>query len=390
MTYHKRLFQEPEGSYFLLGPRGTGKSTWLKHQHPDALQIDLLDAVVFRTFAARPETLEEVVLAEVDKTTVIIDEIQRVPELLSVVHRLIELKLGKQFILTGSSARKLKRAGVDLLAGRALFRTLHPFMAIEIPEDFQLEKALVYGTLPLVMASKQPKDVLAAYAATYLQQEVQAEGIVRNIGEFARFLEVVAFSHGEMINVSNIAGECQVERKTVSSFLSVLEDLLLSFQLEIFTKRARRDLVSHPKFYLFDPGVFRSLRKKGPLDSTFELDGHALEGLVAAHLRAWIAYSSKECRLYYWRTRHGVEVDFILYGEEAFYAIEVKNSTNISHSDLKGLKSFQSDYPECQPLLLYRGKDKRMIDQILCLPVDSFLLKLDPKHPLNIPNHSGR
>ncbi len=383
-AFRKRLFQEPKTSYFLFGPRGTGKSTWLRKYHEEALWIDLLDAITFRYFSARPETLEEVVLAEPLKKTIVIDEIQRVPELLSMVHKLIEQKLGKQFVLTGSSARKLKRAGVDLLAGRAVVRTFHPFMAMEIPDQFQLERALVFGTLPIVVASDQPKDVLAAYAATYLQEEVQAEGLVRNVGEFARFLEVIAFSHGEMINVSNIARECLVERKVVASFLAILEDLLLSFQLQVFTKRAKRELSSHSKFYLFDAGVFRSLRQRGPLDKNEELDGHALEGLVATHLRSWIAYSNKECRLYYWRTRHGVEVDFILYGEDTFSAIEVKNSDKVFPGDLRSLKSFYSDYPECTPCLLYRGDKRLLIDGILCIPCSEFLLNLNPNSNLSI------
>lgn len=236
--------------------------------------------------------------------------------------------------------------------------------------------------MPIVISSPHPKDVLAAYVATYLQEEVQAEGIVRNVGEFARFLEVIALSHGEMINVSNIAKECHVERKVVSSFVSVLEDLLLSFQLPVFTKRAKRELVSHPKFYLFDAGVYRSLRRRGPLDSNEELDGHALEGLVATHLRAWMAYSGKDCNLYYWRTRHGVEVDFILYGDNIFSAIEVKNSTNVYSSDLKSLRSFHADYPECKPLLIYCGVKRLLVEGILCLPCNDFLLNLDPTLPL--------
>lgn len=377
-SFHDRLFQEPKGSYFLFGPRGTGKSTWLQKYHANALWIDLLHAVTFREFTTRPERLQELVEAN-SQQTVVIDEIQRVPELLSMVHSLIEQKLNKRFVLTGSSARKLKRTGVDLLAGRAVLRTMHPFMAKEIGDQFQLENALKFGMLPLVLASDDPQDTLNSYAATYLQEEVQAEGLVRNVGEFARFLEIIAFSHGQQININNIAQECQVERKIVSSFITILEDLLLSFQLPVFTKRAKRELSSHPKLYLFDAGVYRSLRPKGPLDRKEEMDGHALEGLVAQHLRAWIGYSGRECQLYFWRTRHGVEVDFVLYGEENFYAIEVKNGIKVSPQDIKSLKSFRDDYPECTPYLVYRGKDRLMIDGILCIPCQEFLLQIDPE-----------
>ncbi|MBS0655515.1 MAG: ATP-binding protein [Verrucomicrobia bacterium] len=378
-TFQDRLFSEPKGSYFLFGPRGTGKSTWLKKYHANALWIDLLQAVTFREFSARPERLQELVDAHSEKATIVIDEIQRVPELLTVVHSIIEQKTNKKFVLTGSSARKLKRTGVDLLAGRAVLRSFHPFMAMEIPAQFQLESALTFGTLPLVMASSDPQDILNAYVATYLQEEVQAEGLVRNVGEFARFLEVIAFSHAEQINITNIAKECEVERKTVSSFVTILEDLLLAFQLTVFTKRAKRELSSHNKLYLFDAGVYRSLRPRGPLDRREEIDGHALEGLVAQHLRAWIGYSGKDCRLFFWRTRHGLEVDFVLYGADLFCAIEVKNSNKVSPQDLKSLKHFQEDYPECTPYLLYRGKDRLVVDGILCIPCQEFLLQLDPR-----------
>lgn len=383
-SYHERFFREPKGSYFLFGPRGTGKSTWLKNQHANALWIDLLQAVTFREFSARPERLQELVLANPSQNTIIIDEIQRVPELLSIVHSLIEQKLNKKFILTGSSARKLKRAGVDLLAGRAVVKTFHPFMALELNQQFELDNALKLGMLPLVLGAAEPQDTLSAYAATYLQEEVQAEGLVRNVGEFARFLEVIAFSHGEQININNISKECEVERKTVTSFVSILEDLLLSFQLTVFTKRAKRELSSHPKLYLFDAGVYRSLRPRGPLDRKEEMYGHALEGLVAQHLRAWIGYSSIDCELYFWRTRHGLEVDFILYGEEIFYAIEVKNSDKVYSTDLRSLKSFREDYPECTPYLIYRGKDRLVIDGILCIPCREFLLHLNPRTPSSL------
>jgi len=377
-SFHDRFFREPKGSYFLFGPRGTGKSTWLKQHHADALWIDLLQAIPFREYSARPERLQELIDAYPSQNTIVIDEIQRVPELLSVVHSVIEQKQNKKFVLTGSSARKLKRTGVDLLAGRAVIRTFHPFMAKEIAGDFQLEKALKLGMLPLVIGALDPQDTLNAYAATYLQEEVQAEGLVRNVGEFARFLEVIAFSHGEQINIVNIAKECSVDRKTVSSFVTILEDLLLSFQIPIFTKRAKRELSAHPKLYLVDAGVYRSLRPRGPLDKVEEIDGHALEGLVAQHLRAWIGYSGNSCDLFFWRTRHGVEVDFVVYGEKAFYAIEVKNSDKVFAQDLRPLKSFREDYPECIPYMLYRGRDRLSIDGILCIPCQEFLLQLDP------------
>jgi predicted AAA+ superfamily ATPase len=303
-------------------------------------------------------------------------------ELLNVVHALIE-RPGRQqrFVLTGSSARKLRRGGVDLLAGRALLRTLHPFMAAELSE-FQLDTALQRGLLPLVVASSQPDDVLKAYAALYLQEEVQVEGWARNVGSFARFLEVVSFSHAAVLNVSNVARECQIERKTVASYIEVLEDLLLSFRLPVFTKRAGRATISHPKFYLFDTGVYRSLRPRGPLDRAEEIDGCAFEGLVAQHLRAWTAYAPQDYRLFFWRTPSGVEVDFVVYGEGGFWALEVKNTARVRPHDLRGLKSFWSDYPECEPIFLYRGPERLLVDGIWCLPGNEFLRRLHPSQGL--------
>ncbi len=377
-----RFFRAPQQSFFLFGPRGTGKSTWLKQYYTDAEVIDLLAPEVFREYSARPERLREVT-SGASSNTIIIDEVQKVPELLDVVHELIERGTGLHFVLTGSSARKLKRTGVDLLAGRAIVKTMHPFMAAELGKSFSLGECLQTGLVPLITSSISPKETLASYVALYLKEEVQMEGVVRNIGAFSRFLEAVSFSHGSTLNVSEVARECQVKRKTVDNYLAVLEDLLLSFRVPVFSRRAKRNLISHPRFYYFDSGVFRSLRPTGPLDNPHEIDGAGLEGLVAQHLRAWIAYSSdKHCNLYYWRTKSGVEVDFILYGEGTFWAIEVKNSTRINSKTLRGLTAFQEDYPEAHALLLYRGSERLLINNVLCLPCEQFLLNLVPDQPI--------
>jgi predicted AAA+ superfamily ATPase len=376
-----RFFRPPRQSFFLFGPRGTGKSTFVRRQFPDALYLDLLDPRVFRTYSARPEYLKERLLGDPSIDTVVIDEIQRIPDLLSLVHSLIEERRGVLFVLTGSSSRKLKRTGVDLLAGRALRCSLHPFMAAELEDRFDLEGALRYGLLPLVWAGDDRQRILETYAALYIREEVQMEGLVRNVGNFARFLEAVSFSHGESLNISNVARECQVERKAVEGYVSILEDLLLGYRLPVFTKRAKRALVRHPKFYLFDAGVYRSVRPKGPLDRPEEIDGHALEGLVAQHLRAWIDYGDRGASLYYWRTRAGVEVDFVVYTSEEIYALEVKNSARIQPRDLRGLRSFRQDYPESKTYLIYRGTERLSREGILCLPCDEFLTSLRPGLP---------
>lgn len=372
-----RFFRATSQSFFLFGPRGTGKSTWLKQHYTDAEVVDLLAPEIFRRYSAKPERLREVTSASKSKT-IIIDEVQKIPELLDVVHELMENKTEFQFILTGSSARKLKKTGVDLLAGRAIVKTMHPFMAAELGKSFSLTKSLQTGLVPLIHSSLDPQETLSSYAALYLKEEVQMEGIVRNIGAFSRFLEAISFSHGSTLNVSEVARECQVKRKTVDNYLAVLDDLLLSFRVPVFSRRAKRHLVSHPKFYYFDSGVFRSLRPTGPLDSPQEIDGAGLEGLVAQHLRAWIAYSTQACNLFYWRTKAGVEVDFVLYGKKTFLAIEVKNSANINSKMLKGLTVFKEDYPETQTILLYRGNERLSINNTLCLPCKEFLQGLIP------------
>lgn len=377
MNQLPRFFRAPDHSYFLFGPRGTGKTTWLRGAYPEALQLNLLESERFRELSAQPERLLSLVLPLVDGQVVVIDEVQRIPELLHVVHDLIEKRPGIRFVLTGSSARKLRRGGVDLLAGRAFLCSLHPFLAAELP-SFDLERALAVGLVPLIIADPFPEAALRAYVGLYLKEEVLAEGLTRNIGQFSRFLEAATFSHGAVLNASQVARDCQVERKTVVSYLEILEDLLLAFRLPVFTRRAKRETIAHPKLYFFDAGVYRSLRPKGPLDRPEEIEGPALEGLVAQHLRAWIAYRAKDEQLYYWQTRGGVEVDFVLYGENLFEAIEVKNTARVRPQDLRGLRAFGEDYPEAGLTLLYRGKDRLLLDGILCLPVDGFLEGLKP------------
>jgi len=377
-TFIPRLFKEPEQSFFLLGPRGTGKSTYLKNNYSDALWIDLLQPNVFRIYAAMPERIIELVHGNSDKQTIVVDEVQKVPELLSAIHSLIEEKANRKFILTGSSARKLKRTGIDLLAGRVLLRTLHPFMLAELTTDLPFENILHHGLLPIVIASKNPAEVLETYVSLYMREEVQFEGLVRNIGNFSRFLEVISFSHGSIINISNIARECSVERKVVEGYIKILEDILLAFRIPVFAKKAQRALISHPKFYFFDAGVFRTLRPKGPLDRPEEIEGAALEGLVAQHLRAWIAYQGKKYELFFWRSRSGVEVDFILYGEQGIFAIEVKNTQRIRPEDLRSLSAFRQDYPLGKAIFLYRGNEKLLRNDILCLPGEEFLQGLSP------------
>lgn len=378
MAFVPRLFSGSKDHFFLFGPRGTGKTLWCSHEYPDALRIDLLDPAAVRRYSAQPERLREIVEANSRKPQVFIDEIQKVPELLEVVHLLIERKAGQQFILTGSSARKLRRQGVNLLGGRAAEKHLHPYMAAELGARFDLAKALRQGMLPVVWAANDPAAILEAYNGLYLREEVQMEGLVRNIGAFSRFLEAMSFAHGSVLNVAGVARECQVSRKTVEGYLDVLEDLLLGFRLEVFSRRAKRAIATHPKFYYFDAGVFRASRPTGPLDSAGEIDGAALEGLVAQHLRAWCDYAPGRHSLHYWQTRSQVEVDFVVYGESGLFAIEVKNGRKVGPNDLRALASFGEDYPQSRRYLLHRGSERFKRDGVLCLPCDEFLRELRP------------
>jgi len=378
LAFIPRVFVAPVGHFFLLGPRGTGKTAWCNARFKNALRLDLLNPGILREYSSQPERLIAHVSANPDKKQVVIDEIQKLPELLDVVHLLIERKSGHQFILTGSSARKLRRQGTNLLGGRAAAKHLYPYMACELGDRFELQKALELGLLPVVWAAQQPDEILDAYNGLYLREEVQMEGLVRNVGDFARFLETMSFAHASVLNLANIARESHINRKTVENYMQILEDLLLGFRLEVFTKRAKRGLAAHPKFYFFDTGISRANRPRGPLDSQAEMNGLALEGLVAQHLRAWCDYSKGGHQLSYWHTRAGLEVDCVVYGETGLYAIEIKNSNRVRPEDLRALAAFAEDYPQCKRYFLYRGTERLMIDQVLCMPCEEFLLALQP------------
>ena len=259
---------------------------------------------------------------------------------------------------------------------------MHPFMLSEMGSQADFNNALEFGLLPLISLASNPLDTLNAYISLYIREEVQYEGFIRSIGNFSRFLEVISFSHASLLNISNVARECQVERKVVENYITILEDILLAKRLKVFSKRARRALISHPKFYLFDTGVFKTLRPKGPLDSPHEIDGAALEGLVFQHLIAWNEYSGNPFELHFWRSRGGVEVDFILYGEQGIFAFEVKNTNKIRSNDLRSLREFKNDYPTSHLILLYRGSDKLQKGDVFCLPCEEFLTTLKPEKSL--------
>lgn len=390
MEILSRFLKLPERqSFFLFGPRGTGKTQFLRQNFKQCLYLNLLLPQEFARYSARPELLISWVEGNLpisgQRLTIIVDEVQKVPALLSVVHELLERPFGKnlQFILTGSSSRKLKSMGADLLAGRALSLQFHPFLAKELGSHWNLDQALQMGTLPVVLASEDPSASLSAYIGTYLKEEVLQERLVRNLESFARFLEVLSFSQGSPLNVSSMSREASVGQKTAEGYIEIIQDLLIGSKLTVFQKKAKRELSSHPKFYYFDCGVFRSLRPVGPLDEPHQIEGQVLETLVYQHLRAWLSYQNDSSNgIYYWRTRSDVEVDFVLYGKNLFSAIEVKNSSRIRVEDLKGLRTFGEDYPQAKLIFLYRGSKRELhYGNIACLPVDGFLKGLDPKVP---------
>lgn len=362
-------------SFFLFGPRGVGKTTWLRQNIPDGLYFDLLKSSTYHKLLAEPDRLSALI-PETFSNWIIIDEIQKVPALLDEIHRLIESRHYK-FILTGSSARKLKKSGVNLLAGRARTYHMYPLTISELGDQFDLDQSLTYGHLPEAVASSDKKDFLYSYIQTYLKEEVQQEGLTRNLGHFARFLEAASFSQGQCLNVTQVAQEAAVTRKVAENYFSILEDLLLASRLPVFTKKAKRRMVSHAKFYYFDVGVYRTLRPRGPLDSPEEIEGSALESLVHQELKALNDYHGAPYTLYYWRTSNGQEVDFILYGEKGLIAIEVKRSCKLSRKELSGLKTFKTEYPIAQCYFFHGGNEREYIQDITVLPVHEALASLE-------------
>jgi predicted AAA+ superfamily ATPase len=376
---YERLLKRPlelDSSFFLFGPRGTGKTTWLKSSfnERDVVYLDLLNQDLYTALLGRPHRLESYVPSRFSGW-VILDEIQRVPALLSEVHRLIADRHLK-FAMTGSSARSLRKKGVNLLAGRALTFRMYPLTAMELGDDFDILRSLHMGHLPAVTGHNAPEEYLNSYVATYLREEVQEEGLTRNLANFARFLETASFSQAAPLNIARVARDSSLNRKVVDNYFSILSDLLIGVQLPVFTKRAKRRMTAHPKFYFFDAGVYRAIRPMGPFDTPEEAEGACLETLCFQELTAVNDTLDLEYELFYWRTSDGTEVDFVLYGQKGLKAIEVKRSSRFERRDLNGLKSFRRDYPTAECYLLYGGKYEREVDGIRILPIQSALPNL--------------
>jgi len=372
---YSRLLQAPKRSFFLFGPRGTGKSAWLEQTLPGALSFDLRQSSTYQRLLAAPDRLDDwIPRAHID--WVVLDEIQRVPDLLNEVHRLIETRK-LRFAVTGSSARKLRREGVNLLAGRARTLRMHPLTALELGRDFDLSRALRFGLLPFACTTDDPGSYVRDYVGTYVREEVQAEGLVRNVGMFSRFLEAASLSQGSVLNMSAVARDASVNAKVVEGYFGLIEDLLLAVRLPVFTKRTKRLMIAHPKFYFFDAGVYRALRPRGPLDTEYEIDGPALETVVLSQLRAVNDAHDLGYTIHYWRTKSGNEVDFVLYGERGLVAIEVKRSDRARDGDLDGLRAFRDDYPMARTYLVNMSSRREHVRDIEIVPVDEFSHALD-------------
>ncbi len=362
-----------EDSIFLWGARQTGKSTLLKMLFPNAPFYDLLKSDEYTRLSVKPSTLREECEMLDEGELVIIDEVQKIPALLDEVHWLMTNK-NIRFILCGSSARKLKRCGANLLGGRAIRKTLCPLVSAEIP-DFDIEKALNNGMLPRHYLVTDTTNRIEAYVGDYLQQEIVAESIVRRLDSFTRFLQVAALSDSEIVNYTNIAQDCGVSSKSVKEYFSILEETMLGYMVPSFSKVIKRKVVASPKFYYFDVSLPNYLLKRTPLKKGTVEYGHALEHLIFQELKAYLTYKSPQTALTYWHTLDNrYEVDFII--GDAQVAVEVKSSANVSSTDMKGLKAFGEEHPEAKLIIVSMEERARKHNNIEIWPAAEFLKKL--------------
>ena len=373
MFERSQLLNDNEGeSLFLWGARQTGKSTLLKKLFPDAIWFDLLQSDVYQRLISNPVLLRETVLGNPNKKVVVIDEIQRIPELLNEVHWLI-VNTGRQFILSGSSARKILRTETNLLGGRALRYELLPLVSNEIP-NFDINVALNHGLLPRHYNSANPKKMLSAYVGNYLRDEIVNEAKIRNIQVFSQFLEAAAFSNGEIVNYTNIASDCGVSSPTIKEYFQILQDTLIGRFVPVYQKRPKRKVISSPKFYFFDIGVVNSLLNRGKILQGTELYGNAFEQFIYQELYAHSHYSGSDYRISYWRTTSQIEIDFVLGDNEI--ALEVKSSNNITSRHLKGLNAFMEEYTVKKAIVVSNEPLPRLHNNILILPWQVFLQQL--------------
>ena len=372
-----RLLQKPDGSCFLFGPRGTGKSTWITQHFRDARTYDLLATTEALRLSREPQALFHELDGLSPRTWVVIDEVQKVPELLDEVHRLIETRQ-LRFVLSGSSARKLRRGGSNLLAGRAVVEQMFPLVSAERSFQMDVGAALVYGTMPLAVTGGDPAAYLAAYAETYLQEEIRAEALTRSIGAFGRFLEIASRQNAQVTNIASIARDAAVSRSTVQSYFEILVDTLIGRWLRPWKLKRATKQVSHSKFYLFDCGVARALSGRLPYAPTMEELGPLLETLVHTELQAYVSYTKLRYPLFFWRNYEGIEVDFMCETSRGFVALETKASTRWEGRYNRGLNRIREEIGAnlvtCYGV--YQGERPARWGDVIVLPVIDFLRRL--------------
>ncbi len=348
---YKRFFDiehKLDEGMFLFGARQTGKSTLLKERFKEAVYYDLLNPTVRKAFKHNPNLLWEALQDKPAGTLIIVDEIQKVPELLDIVHSLMVDK-GLFFILSGSSARKLKRSGANTLGGRAIPETLYPLVWPEVT-DFQIDRAVQNGMIPRHYMVENATKRLSGYVKVYLDEEIREEGEVRELDAFERFMEVAAISDGEILNYSNIAADCGVSAKTVKSYFQILYDTLIGYEIPAFKKEIKRKIVQAPKFYYFDVGIANYLMRRHALQRGTEEYGHAFEHFVIQEIIAYKGYNYKWDVISYWHTYDQKEVDIII--GDAKVAIEIKSTEHVENKHKKGLNAFSEEHPDCRLLLV--------------------------------------
>ena len=371
-TRYLTLEDAKHDSVFLWGARQTGKSTLLKTLYPDCRYYDLLKGEEFERLTRRPELLREELMTCEENELVIIDEVQKIPQLLDEVHWLITNR-SLRFILCGSSARKIKRSGANLLGGRALRNVLFPLVSAEIP-DFNLNRAINNGMLPKHYLVKDPARRLHAYIGDYLQEEIRAEALTRNLSVFGRFLEMAAISCGEMLNFNNIASECGVSAPTIKEYFTILEDTLIGYMIPSYKKAVKRRLIQAPRFYYFDPGITNHLLHRRSMEPGSPEYGKAFEQFIIQELYAYCSYRALTPGLSYWRTASGYEVDAVL--GDALVAIEIKSSREIHPHHVRGLKAFAEEHPDSKRIVVSHERNRRIMGDVEIFPVSDFLHQL--------------
>ena len=359
-------------SIFFFGARQTGKTTLLKQLFPEARYYDLLKSEEYERLARQPQLLREELVDCPEGELVIIDEIQKLPHLLDEVHWLM-VNCNLRFILTGSSARKLRRGGFNLLGGRAVVNNFYPLVSAEL-EDFDIDRAVNNGMIPRHYLVEDATRRLGGYVGLYLQTEIVEEAVVRTLPSFNRFLEAAALTSGEMLIYNNVASDCSVNAVTVKSYFDILVDTLFGYIVPAYTKVVKRRLIQAPKFYMFDVGVTNYLLRRSRLRRGSPEYGHAFEQLIIQELVAYLGYQGRQRELSYWRTQTGVEIDAVL--GDAQVGIEIKSSAEVNDKQLRGLRSFGGDYPQARLIVVSFDKNRRRKDNIEIIPVGEFLADL--------------